>query len=350
MSVYAVQRSDPIRVKLMTRRPERTWTRQLPANRIWGKCQFLFDAGEREYDWLVVYDDLPGSGGERFTRREERLACPRRHTILVTTEPATIKAYGSAYISQFGIVLTTQDRWALPHPGRIFSQTGMQWYYGVGAEHVISYEQMAAAPVPEKHKTVSVVWSGKKEWYTLHWKRHRFMQAIRKSISGLDIYGRGHRPLDDKAAALDDYRYHISIENYIGPHHWTEKLSDPLLGYALPFYCGCPNVTDYFPAESVIPIDIDDVDGALDTIKQAIENNAYEKRLPAIVEARRRILEEYNFFAVIAREIEKRHHPFTPSETEGALLSRHALRKNHPVRQIRQGYEKIRNRIVHLLR
>lgn len=331
-----------IRVKLMGREAERTWLRQLPDGRsCWGRCEFVFDPDARDYDWLVVYNDLPRRGGGA-----EVLACPREHTLLVTTEPSSIKAYGTAYAAQFGCVLTSQEDWALPHPDRIYSQPALHWFYGIGAEHALSYSRMAAARPPAKTRDISMVWSGKAQRHTLHNRRAEFMRRIRDALPGLEVYGRGVRPLDDKAEALDAYRYHIAIENHIGPHHWTEKLADPFLGFTLPFYCGCPNAAEYFPPESFIPIDIRDFDAALATIVRAIGNDEYAKRLPYIVEARRRVLEEYNFFAVVTREIEKRHAP--RAVTPATLYSRHALRRNHPLLRLSQAYEVVRARLMTL--
>ena len=87
--------------------------------------------------------------------------------------------------------------------------------------------------------------------------------------------------IEQKADALDPYRYHLAVENYIGPHYWTEKLADAFLGYTLPFYCGAPNAADYFPEESFIPIDINNFDGALETIRRAIADKEYEKTVAA---------------------------------------------------------------------
>ena len=76
---------------------------------VWGECAFTFDPDARDYDWLVVYDDLPPVAGERFSDRVEVLACPPGNTLLITTEPSSIKTYGSAYTAQFGHVLTSQE-------------------------------------------------------------------------------------------------------------------------------------------------------------------------------------------------------------------------------------------------
>ena len=341
-----------IRVKILSREGDKCWERQLPGPELtWGNCRFLLDRDDQDYDWLVVYDDLPPRKSERRSLREEPLACPAQHTLLVTTEPSSIKSYGRAYTSQFGCVLTSQEQWALPHPDRIYSQPALRWFYGWGSDYMIPYTQLANTEPPHKNRDISMVWSGKKERYTWHRQRYEFMSRIRRALPQLEVYGRGVRELDDKAEALDNYRYHIAIENHVGLHHWTEKLADPFLGFALPFYYGCPNVEEYFPPESLIQIDINDFDGALNTIVTAIENNEYEKRLPYILEARRRVLEEYNLIAVLSREIEKRHSlSIRQPEGDGILRSRHALRKKHPLAGLQQIYEKTRSRLIYMLR
>ena len=106
----------PIRVKFLSRLPTAQWLHQLPHGESqWGNCQFVFDPQARDYDWLVVYDDIPELPGLERHRAQEVLACPREHTLLVTTEPSSIKIYGDDYTRQFGAVLTSQAAWALPH-------------------------------------------------------------------------------------------------------------------------------------------------------------------------------------------------------------------------------------------
>jgi hypothetical protein len=341
----------PIRVKVLSPLPARYFLHQLPqGNPVWGECRFSFDADDRDYDWLVVYDDLRSANVHGKRGLQEALACPPRHTLLVTSEPSSIKHYGNAYTRQFGCVLTSQEAWALPHPDRIFSQAGLIWIYGVGAGRVLSFDEMAAQPPTDKTRVVSMVFSPKRQRHTLHHRRFSFMRSLMQAMPELDVYGRGARPLDDKAEALDAYRYHVAIENYFGPHHWTEKLSDAFLGLTLPFYAGCTNVSDYFPAESYIPIDIRDPVGAARIIRQAIQNNEYEKRLPAIMEARRRVLYEHNLFAVLSREIVRRHDPTATAASGNVLYSRHALRKKYPSVALQDLYGKMRSRVIHLVR
>lgn len=351
MTNPSVEQTPKIRVKVISPIPERYFLHQLPqGNPVWGNCRFSFDPADRHYDWLVVYEDLRTANKDPRKNRLEELACLRRHTMLTTSEPSSIKYYGNAYASQFGCVLTSQEAWALPHPNRIFSQAGLVWMYGLGAHHEIAFDDMVEHPPAVKAHDLSMVFSPKRMRHTLHHRRFSFMLDLMQLLPEMHVYGRGARPLDDKAEALDAYRYHVAIENYIGPHHWTEKLSDAFLGLTLPFYAGCPNAADYFPPESFIPVDMKDPAGAARIIRQAVLDNEYEKRLPAIIEARRRVLFEHNLFAVVSREIEKRHRPNAQTSDHGVIYSRHALRKKSLSHGLRDLYGKARIRAIHLIR
>jgi hypothetical protein len=330
--------------------PAAHWRHQLPDDEPqWGNCLFLFDQNERDYDWLVVYDDIPELPGEARKRAHEVLACPREHTLLVTTEPSSIKIYGNDYTRQFGAVLTSQAAWALPHRQRIYSQSANHWFYGVGSHHATPFDTLLERPPAEKSKAISMVFSPKSMRHTLHYRRASLMRELMQALPEMDVFGRtAPHALDDKADCLRDYRYHVTIENFIGEHHWTEKLSDPFLGLALPFYGGCPNAAAYFPEESFIPIDLRDAKRTLYIIQKAMAENEYEKRLPAIREARRRVLFEYNFFAVLAREISRRHDAAVHVKPTTKILSRHAMRASSPAVALRDLYGKLRGRVIHL--
>jgi hypothetical protein len=324
-----------IRIKFIGRAASESvpevWLRQLPGgNPHYRGCTFLFDLDEPHYDWLVVYDDLPPKAGERFSSRRIDLDCPRAHTMLITMEPSSIKLYGSAFLKQFGYVLSSQEPQFIRHPGHIFAQAGLRWYYGLGREKLLTYDEMANHPPLDKTKILSTICSDKRQRHTLHNLRSDFTDSIAKLIPELEIFGHGVRDMDDKAEALRDFRYHIAIENHQGPHHWTEKLSDCYLACCLPFYFGAPNAGDYFPKDSFIPINIRDVEGAAKIIREAIANNEWEKRKDAILEARRLAMEEYSLFAQIAREVMRLN--FLPyAEIGGTIRSRRAARKAHPL-------------------
>jgi hypothetical protein len=340
----------PIIVKFMAKKLRAetmpAWRRQLPDNRPqWGRCRFEFDPELQEYDWLVAYDDLSPVGGEKFSSRKETLACPRDRTILVTAEPSSIKCYSRDFCAQFGLLITHHEPWAIHHPNRLYMQTGYPWFYGRSDTGVLGFDAIRSHPPREKEALISTVCSAKQDPDTLQRQRFEFTAKLQEALPAIDRFGKGVRPLNDKAEVLDGYRYHVAIENDVAPHYFTEKLVDAFLGLSLPFYFGCPNAADYFPPGSFVPIDIFDFDDAFDTISEALNGNLFERRLPDLEEARRRVLEEHNLFAVLAREIEARHaEPTRPAGAGERILSRRALRNSGPLIFLRTIVEKDRLR------
>ncbi len=289
-----------IKVKLVTRGSQaneesgfRLQSENNEAN--WGSCSFTFNPLETNYDWLVIIDDIP----KLIHNRVETLSCPKENTILVTTEPITIARYGRAFAKQFHYLITNQDEKVLPHPNAIRSQTGNVWYYGKDYDSVVSVTH------PNKTKKISTVCSNKQQGHTIHKLRYEFTKIMEERIPELERFGRGFKWIETKAEALDDYEFHVAIENHFAPHVWTEKLADAFLGFTVPIYYGCPNVYDYFPKESLIQIDLYDVEGSIAKIKEIIATEGeYERRLDAVKEARRRVIEEYNLLAMINTIVE----------------------------------------------
>ena len=316
--------SSNIRIKFVSRYPiEHAHFTRLPNRH--PDLEFILDATARDYDWFVVYGDLPRSGDERFPLSSETLACPAQNTILLTYEPSSVKFYGYDYTDQFGYVLTSQEPAALSHAGRRDAPPVGKWLYGD-----VSDALRHTSP-PAKAGQICIFLSSKRMSRTLHRKRFNFQKELLRLLPELESYGRDVRPVEKKAECLDQYRYTIAIENHVGPHHWTEKLSDSFLGYCLPFYFGCSNAASYFPEESFIPIDMDDPRGAAATIREALAGGEYERRLPAIVEARRRVIEEYNLANVVGDLIAEA----TASEQSAAAAGRADTRCIHSSLRIR---------------
>ncbi len=309
--------------------------RQFPGLKpTWGKCQFIFDVDAKNYDWVVVYHDLPNDTG---IIAEEKLQCPREHTLLLTGEPSTITVFGGDYLKQFGHILTFQEPWAIRHPGAIFHHPGLLWYYGLNSagEKSKTWDEIAAMELPEKTSEISTVCSSRTGKTTLHSARVEFTWWLKKQIPQLEIYGHGVRPMNDKSEALDSYMHHIIIENHVQNHHLTEKLPDAFLGYTLPFYHGAPNADEYFPKESFIPIDFKNKEKACEIIQFHLKNNEFKDRLPYIKEARRRVLEEENLFAIVSRTIEEKHGKNPQLTVGGCIRNRPTLRLKNPLAGIR---------------
>ena len=256
-----------------------------PQGGVWGNCRFDFSPDCRKYDWFVVFNDLP---------REERLACPRENTILLLTEPATYKVYPDNYLRQFGVVVDMQTRGANRHPNTKRFSLIWEWHdnFAKPSGERMRYEEMLNLPPPQKSRQLSIVCS-KIVGTDFHYRRLKFCARFAKENPDVDFYGKGIRPIGDKADALLPYRFHLAVENLRAEDHWTEKLAEPYLAYCVSAYCGCANVGDLFPPESVVPVDIDDYAAAASLIR-ALDESEYRRRFDAVCEARHLLLTKHH--------------------------------------------------------
>ena len=249
-------------------------------------------------EWLVVFDDIAAPVATHL---------PLSRRVLFVTEPHGQKSYRAHFANQFGTLLSPY-----PIPGFrghwVASQPGINWFYGVAIEDGKAFSRMDLQtlrdlPVPEgKAKRISVVCSTKTRL-----KRHRTWLHLLKQLAAafpddIDIYGRGFRPIGDKADVIAPYRYHIALENSDCPHFWTEKLADAYLGYALPVFSGCANVIDYFPERSMVRLPaIDDIERAVRMVRELLAADPWQERLDDIRAARTELIERQNIFSLIER-------------------------------------------------
>jgi len=316
------------------------WTSLFPKGKpVHDGCEFTFDLDAKNYDWLVVYEGLPPLKNNKKINRIESLACARENTLLITTEPASIRLDGPHFMQQFGHVLTNKAPELLRHQGQIKQTPPLRWFYGrpmgdlvVADGDYIAYDTLFSQSPPPKTKNLSTVCSAKQMAHTVHAKRYEFVMALRERMTDLEVFGRGLNPVDEKSEAMDNYRYHIAIENHIESGHWTEKLSDSFLAFCLPFYFGDPDYAAAFPKDAVIPINIYNLDEAEAIIRKSIAENAYETRLPDIIKARQLVLTEYNLMMQVARIIKSRTTaaPAAAAKTQEFIYGRHIFRKKFP--------------------
>ena len=272
------------------------WARQLGPGIAPGvEFRFGHRAGA---DWLVVYDDI---------RTPVTTDVPKAQRILFVTEPPGIKTYPAAFLRQFGTIVSPVP---LDVPGsRILDQhPALPWFMGVRFEAdgqrktVLDLEALRQLkPAGRRKSAISTVISTKSQL-----PRHRERLALVEMMSArlgerFAVYGHGFQAVADKAEAILPFRYHLVLENNDIPHFWTEKLADAYLGWALPLYAGCRNVGLDFPSQSLIEIELADPARVVETIEAMLAEDPWESRLGAIAEARTRLLEEHNLFAVIAR-------------------------------------------------
>ena len=314
--------------------------RQKPRSGVWEGITYTFAPDADRYDWLVVYDDLPGLG--KLKINAETLSCVWEKTILHTHEPAAVKIHGSDFCKQFATVISCHPDKKMRHPNKITMHPASPWWYDYDSD----YEDFVAQKdPPPKPRLISTLCSTKQQKHTLHHRRYRFTQAVKRLLPEMDWFGQGIRPVSDKREALDDYRYHLTVENDVEPHYWTEKLADTFLAFALPFYHGCPNIEHYFPPDSLILVDIGDPEGTAKRIRRAVEENEWQRRLPAIMEARQRLLNQHNFFSVISRFIHQNPEGCAPNlRPRRQIVNRRRLVLQNPVAGVRYLAEKIAHR------
>jgi len=256
--------------------------RQAPGGRaVWKDAVFVVNADVAECDAWIVHEGLA---------RPEATRCPPAQLCLLTGEPPDIKSYSPSWLASFAHVITCHRD--LPHPGVIAGQTALPWLVGR------SYDQLREA-FPEKTAGISVICSDK-AMVDGHRRRLAFVERL-VDLAPMPRFGRGFRPLADKWDGLAPFRFSVAVENSRHDHYWTEKIADCFLAGAVPIYWGAPNIRDYFPSDAMIVIETLDPVEVARIIKEEATPEAYARRLPALREAKRRVLEEYNLFEVAYR-------------------------------------------------
>ena len=230
---------------------------------------------------------------------------PKERTIFVAGEPDVIHPFSMKFMNQFGLVLTSSSK-ALK-TDKIQDNICSMPFVGLNfndMDNPLNLSHFANMTAIEKDDRISVVTSSK-AYTDFHKKRLLFLKQLKEKIPDkLVMYGRGFRSIDDKKDALLPHKYHLSLENGGGPFTWTEKLSDPLLCFALPFYHGCENYSDNLPADAAVPIELEDVDAVINIMMKAQKEKLWEQRRPAMNQARHLILTKFNLvkrFASLAK-------------------------------------------------
>jgi FkbM family methyltransferase len=271
-----------LNVKLTTCAPHWPWARQTPGGSlVWEGVRFHVDTEVDQCDAWIVFESLPAA---------QSTACPPGRTVFITGEPETLGAYPEPFLAQFAHVVT--GRSDIAHPGLIRRQQGHPWFVEK------SYDELHDLPPPRKSADVCLVTSDKVLTQG-HRERLQFALDLKARLGArLDLWGRGLRSFESSWDVLSRYRYAVVLENHSGPDWLTEKLPDALLAWCVPLYHGCTNVADYLPVGSWIDLPALDADAAAHRIETLLADpGAYESRLPELAAARRRYLDELQFFA-----------------------------------------------------
>lgn len=273
------------------------WKRHFPEKSCeWNGFKFDFGENANRSDIVVVYDSVPPI----FSGTLKPKRC-----FFIASEPPSVKTYRHDFLSQFDLVLTTDQ--AIRHPNAILGQVAIPWHVAVRdsegnfCENPMTLSEFESWTTINKTKNLSIVASSK-SGSAGHRERLLFATKLKDYFGDeVDFFGRNINSFNDKIDVLQNYRYHIAIENSSYRDYWTEKLSDPLLTLTFPIYFGCPNVDEYFEKDQLELINIRDIDGSIRKIKKIMDSDLAERSHRNLIEARRRVLYEHNIISVITR-------------------------------------------------
>jgi len=281
-------------IKLSTAGGGKPFLRQLPnLTPIWKDCEFYINEDIPECDLWVVQGGLG---------KVEQTKCPPDMTLFITNEPPSVKKFSKKFTQQFDYVLTCPG--TTKSGNTIYGQQALPWWVGhkVGSTSTTydkTYDQLTALQPTPKTKLLSIIASNK-QFTKGHKLRYNFAQYIKKELGDdVDVFGMGENSVEDKWDAIAPYKYHIVIENGSYDHYWSEKLADSFLAQSYPLYYGAPNIHEYFTKDMLTAIDITDPKKALQTIKEVIANDTYEKSVTDLAQAKDLILNTYQLFPML---------------------------------------------------
>lgn len=315
-------------IAIMTSHARFPWLRQIEGGGdTIGDWRFTLDRIDADCAFLVVYDE---------PRQAFSTNLPPERRMVILSEPPGIKVYRKGYLDQFGMLhgpiagAGAGARTTITHPA-------LPWFYGVGFEPsgLVANETvdtLLAMPPPPKECAISLVISNKVQT-PKHRARLAFVEHLQRQLGGrVMIFGRGFQPLRDKAEVIRPYAYHLVLENNDIDHFWTEKTADAYLGWALPVFSGCANLAAHFPEGSFVPVDIADTSRAIAIIARLLDENPYQAHLPAIAEARQRLMREHNLFPLLARMAASKGFAAPFVGTSGIIRPNTAYQPFHGVR------------------
>ena len=251
-------------------------------------------------DYVVVHQGLPG----RYYH-----VVPPWKTLLFRHEPSYVEPNWPR-----------RSVW----PTRLFPPAFQQSFLSGGVPMVatwwinMDYDTLIALRPPPKSKPLSCIASAKAD-VAGHRLRLELLTALAaRYAADIDIFGRGLEsrirgpaykgPLERDAGfplgpqckydGLRDYRYSLCVENGRERNYYTEKIVDAWLSWTVPIYWGCPNLSEFYPRESFIEVDISRPDAADEVVRRAREPVS-RLTMEAIAEARHLALNRYSTWGTV---------------------------------------------------
>lgn len=276
----------------------------------WGNCRFIINEHCDYCDYLFIIDSI---------KTDLQINCAKENTYLCICEPATVKLYHPKYTNQFGNIITFRK--VSGYRGeQIYDIPMLPWRIGSRYDKIkkcsdminfLDYDFLSKHVSSPKLDKVAVITSSK-TMTNGHRKRLKLLMALKNEMPEyIDIYGNGFQFVEDKWDVFSKYKYVLTFENCREPQYITEKIFDAFIAEALPLYWGAPDAETYFPKESFEVMDFKNIKETAQAINKIISNNIYEERLSFILEAKKRVMNEYNIFSRIATIVGKKGLPVT---------------------------------------
>jgi len=253
----------------------------------WDGIEFVLGEGDDYCDVTVVLNNR--------LRQEARIASPANCVWVLMQEPYArgFTDWMVEHLDAFALVLTHHPK-GVAQPTRV-SHPALPWHVNR------DYDELSSSTAPEKSREVSWI-LGNGRGLRGHLTRMRFFKKLRAAEPRVELFGRAIRSIEDKWDGLAPYRFSIAVENSRSPDYWTEKIADCFLSWTVPLYWGAPNIGDYFPQGAFITLPIHDTPSALKVIRGVLDESEREwrRRLEALAEARRLVLDRYQLFPHLA--------------------------------------------------
>lgn len=245
------------------------------------------------WDIVVVYENI---------KKPFHLKYKSGGLIFISGEPPMSNVYTQKFINQFDHLISSHPN--LKHVDNNLIQQSLNWHYGYSFSNRTfskNFEDLKNMIVPIKTKNISVITSSQ-TMMSGHCWRIKVINKLKETFGGsIDFYGKGINFIDDKASALDPYKFHICIENSNIPNYWTEKFADPLLSYSIPIYAGCKNINNYFDDRGFFVFDYKDFNSLKSILNNVLlhSDEIYQRMYPYMISNRNKLLYEYNLFPFI---------------------------------------------------
>jgi len=157
----------------------------------------------------------------------------------------------------------------------------------------------------EKSIDLSVICSNKSHTEN-HSLRLEFVKILKNHFGErLHWYGNGINTIEKKSDIIFKSKYHIAIENGSRNNLVTEKLYDSFLGLSFPIYYGAPNISELFDKDSLISIDINDVNNSIKSIESVLKSNLYDKNFNQVLKSKDRVLADFNIYYRLNKLVEE---------------------------------------------